>query len=1086
MNHWIVAIFLFLQISHFLQASNQSPLLLQQPTLSQTKIVFVFAGDLWVVDRNGGRAVRLTAGPGIETNPQFSPDGSWIAFTGQYDGNTDVFVVSINGGVPRRLTYHPVADVVVGWTPDGKQVLFQSGRVSYRDFNRLYTVPPSGGFPTELPLPSADYGSFSPDAQQLAYVPIMQWQRAWKKYRGGQTKPIWIANLKDSSVQPIPRENSNDFNPMWLDNSIYFLSDRTRPVTLFRYDLSNKQVTQVLQNEGFDLKSATSGPGGIAYEQFGSIYLFDVSTNASKKIEISLEGDLPEVRPHFQTIAASSLASPGISPSGVRAVFQAHGEIVTVPAEKGDIRNLTRTPGTMERDPAWSPDGKWIAYFSDESGEYSLHIRSQSGLGEIRKINLGTPPSFFYSPRWSPDSKKIAYTDKRLNIWYLDIEKKTPIRVDTDLYESYIRERDPVWSPDSNWLAYPKFISNHLHAIFIYSIASGKTNQITDGLSDALYPQFDKSSKYLYFTASTDIALSVAWLDLSSVDRPVTRSVYAVVLNKNLPSPVDPQSDEEKAPDKQEKKDKQETEKKPTTVTIDFENIDQRIVSLPIPARNYLATAVGKEGNLFLLEGLPVLISTLVDVQPMTVYKFDLSTRKTDKLLEGVSSFAVSQNGEKMLYSQAEKWILTASDKAPQAGENELKLDALEIYVEPRQEWAQMYNETWRIVRDFFYDPGYHGLNLKAAESKYAYFLPNIASRTDLNYLFEEMLGELNCGHVFVDGGDTPEVKKVAVGLLGADYKIENGKYRIARIYSGENWNPELRAPLTQPGVNASVGDYLLNVNGRSLDASQEIYSYFEGTAGKSVVIQIGKDPGGKDSREVTVVPVATETNLRYLAWIEGSRRKVDELTGGRVAYVHLPDTYSGGYQNFNRYYFAQVGKEAAIMDDRFNHGGDVADYIVDYLDRPLMFMLSTREGKDMGNPLSSIYGPKVMIINEMAGSGGDALPWLFRKKEIGPLVGKRTWGGLVGIYDYPELMDGGTITAPRIAFYAENGKWEVENVGVSPDYEVEFDPKQVQQGHDPQLEKAVEVVLDLLQKKPVPKYEKPPYPNYQQSTKKE
>ena len=446
MKHWIVAIFLFLQISHFLQASNQSPLLLQQPTLSQTKIVFVFAGDLWVVDRNGGRAVRLTAGPGIETNPYFSPDGSWIAFTGQYDGNTDVFVVSINGGVPRRLTYHPVADVVVGWTPDGKQVLFQSGRVSYRDFNRLYTVPPSGGFPTELPLPSADYGSFSPDAQQLAYVPIMQWQRAWKKYRGGQTKPIWIANLKDSSVQPIPRENSNDFNPMWLDNSIYFLSDRTGPVTLFRYDLSNKQVTQVLQNEGFDLKSATSGPGGIVYEQFGSIYLFDVSTNTPKKIEISLEGDLPEVRPHFQTIAASSLASPGISPSGARAVFQAHGEIVTVPAEKGDIRNLTRTPGTMERDPAWSPDGKWIAYFSDETGEYSLHIRSQSGLGEIRKISLGTPPSFFYSPRWSPDSKKIAYTDKRLNIWYLDIEKKTPIRVDTDLYESYIRERDPVWS----------------------------------------------------------------------------------------------------------------------------------------------------------------------------------------------------------------------------------------------------------------------------------------------------------------------------------------------------------------------------------------------------------------------------------------------------------------------------------------------------------------------------------------------------------------------------------------------------------------------------------------------------------------
>lgn len=1082
MRKLIPMFLLLIALAQISYAADQ-PLLFRSPTLSKNQIAFVFAGDLWIVGRDGGRATRLTIGPGIESHPYFSPDGSLIAFTGEYDGNTDVFVVSANGGVPRRLTYHPGEDLSVGWTPDGTKILFRSPRFSARDTETLFTVAPSGGFPTELPLARADHGSYSPDAQQLAYVPFFHWQAAWKRYRGGQTKPIWIANLKDSSVEPLPRENSNDFNPMWIGKSIHFLTDRNGPITLFRYDISDKQVKQVLQNDGFDLKSANAGPGGIVYEQFGSLYLFDLATNSAKKIVITLEGDLPEVRPHFQKVAAKSLSNAGVSPTGARAIFQAHGEIATVPAEKGDIRNLTRTAAIMERDPAWSPDGKWIAYFSDETGEYFLHIRNQNGLGDVRKINLGNPPSFFYKPQWSPDSKKIAYTDKRLNLWYVDIEKQKPVRVDTDYYESYNRERDPMWSPDSKWLAYPKFLRNHLHAIFIYSLESGKINQITDGMSDALYPQFDDNGKYLYFAASTDIALSVAWLDLSSVDRPVTRSIYAVVLDKDEPSPVTPESDEEKGPGKEEKKDKEEEkEKKIPVVQIDFENIGQRVVSLPIPARNYIAMASGKEGNLFLMEGSPVLISIADEPPPMTVYKFDLSNRKTEKLLEGIQSFSLSDDGKKMLYSKTEKWFFAPGekDRKPE-DEKELKLDALEVYVQPKEEWAQMYHEVWRIVRDFFYDPGYHGLDLNAAENFYASFLPNLSSRADLNYLFEEMLGELTAGHVFVGGGETPEIKKVKVGLLGADYKIENGKYRFARIYNGENWNPQLRAPLTQPGVNVSVGEYLLSVNGQNVDGSKEIYSYFEGTAGKSTVLQVGKDPDIKDSREVTVVPVESETNLRYLAWIERNRRKVDELSGGRVAYVHLPDTFSGGYSNFNRYYFAQVGKEAAVIDERFNHGGDIADYIVDYLHRPVMSMMTTREGAEMASPFSSIYGPKVMIINEMSGSGGDAMPWYFRKAGIGPLIGKRTWGGLIGIYDYPELMDGGGITAPRIAIYGLNGEWEVENVGISPDIEVENDPKKVREGHDPQLEKAVEVVLEMLQKNPLPKYKKPAYPNYHQ-----
>jgi tricorn protease len=869
---------------------------------------------------------------------------------------------------------------------------------------------------------------------------------------------------------------------MWVDNSIYFLSDRNGAVTLFRHDLSGKQVQQLVSNDGYDLKSASAGPGGIVYEQFGSLYLFDLTTNNSKKIEVSLEGDLPEVRPHFQKVSGASLSDAGISPKGARAVFQARGEIVTVPAEKGDIRNLTRTTSIMERDPAWSPDGKSIAYFSDESGEYALHIRDQGGLGDIRKINLGDPPSFFYKPRWSPDSKKILYTDKRLNAWYVDVEKQKPVKVDTDYYESYIRQLDPVWSPDSNWISYAKFLPNHLHAVFLYSIETGKSHQVTDGLSDVLFPQFDKNGKYLYFAASTDIALSVAWLDLSSVERPVTRAIYAAVLDKVQASPMTPESDEEKAKkDDEEKKDKDEKDKNTPVVKVDLENIGQRIVSLPIPAKNYVGLAAGKEGNLFLLEGSPVLLSIAIQPSTQTAYKFDLKTRKTDKYLEQINSFSVSDDGEKMLYSKAGKWFLTPTNEVPKPEkEKELNVEALEVYVNPKEEWAQMYHETWRIVRDFFYDPGFHGLNIDAAEKEYARFLPKLSSRGDLNYLFEEMLGELTAGHVFVGGGETPEIKKVKVGLLGADYKIENGKYRFARIYNGENWNPELRAPLTQPGVNVSVGEYLLSVNGQTVDASKEIFSYFEGTAGKSTMLLVSDDPKGK-GREVTVVPVDSETNLRYLAWIEGNRRKVDELSGGRLAYVHLPDTYGGGYSNFNRYYFAQVGKEGAVIDERFNHGGDLADYIIDYLHRPVMSMMMTREGAEMASPFSSIYGPKAMIINEMSGSGGDAMPWYFRKAKIGPLVGKKTWGGLIGIYDYPLLMDGGNITAPRIAIYGLNGEWEVENVGIAPDIDVEFDPKQVREGHDPQLEKAVEVVMDMLQKNPLPKYKRPAYPNYKQ-----
>ena len=675
-------------------AADSGPLLLQSPTLSETQIAFALGGDIWIVNRAGGDAQRLVTGSGNLTGPIFSPDGTQIVYTGNYDGNEDVYVVPATGGEPRRLTYHPGSDVAVGWTNDGQSVLFRSTRSSYSRFERLYTVPASGGFPSALPLPMGVEGSYSPDGSHLSYVP--RWNRrlgatdayvAIMHYRGGHAALIWIADLADSSVTRLPREDSNDFDPMWIGDRIYFLSDREGPVTLFSFDTKTRQVKALFKNDGFDLKTASAGPGGIVYEQFGSIHLYDLHSGKAHEVPIRVAGDMPQVRPHFEKIAGGQLMNARISPTGARAVFEAHGEILTVPAEKGNVRNLTNTPGVAERYPAWSPDGKSIAYFSDESGEYALHIRDQSGLGAVKKIGLGNPPSFFYAPTWSPDSKKIAYNDKRLNLWYVDIDHPTPVKVATDRFDSPLQEFDVQWSPDSKWLTYTLQLENHMRAVFVYSLESQKATQVTDGMSDALFPVFDKEGKYLYFTASTNLGLSTGWLDMTSEAHPVTRSVYVAVLRKDLPSPLAPESDEEKPEAKKEKeeeaagksgtdaekaKSKEEGKKpEPVKVQIDFDGLSQRILAMPIPARNYFGLFAGKEGVLFLLEG--PLVEHEEGEPHIAVQRFELKTRKTEKILESVEAFDLSFDGEKMLYRQGEHWFINPAEKPPEAGKGALK-----------------------------------------------------------------------------------------------------------------------------------------------------------------------------------------------------------------------------------------------------------------------------------------------------------------------------------------------------------------------------------------------------------------------------
>ncbi|MGH8371632.1 MAG: S41 family peptidase [Gammaproteobacteria bacterium] len=1083
MRYTVLALFLglFAQVAG---AANNPPRLLQTPTLSRTQIAFAYGGDIWITPRNGGDAQRLVAANGMASNPVFSPDGRMVAYTADSGGNYDVYVVSARGGEPRRLTWHPNADTVVGWTPDGHDVLFRSHRDSTNDSNHLFTVPVNGGFPHQLPLPMAEDGAYSPDASRIAYSPNFQWEPDWKKYRGGQTTPLWIAQLSDSSVVKIPRDNSNDRDPMWVGKTVYFLSDRDGPVTLFAYDTVSGKVTKLLDNSGFDIDSAAAGPGAIVYSQMGELHLFDLATGKTTAVNVRVAGDMPQLLPHFVNVA-KDITTAGISPTGARAVFEAHGEILTVPAEKGDIRDISSTPGAAERFPAWSPDGKSVAYFSDASGEYALYIRDQDGLKPPRKIDLGNPPSFFYSPVWSPDSKKIAYSDKRLNLWYVDLEHPTPVKVDTDRFDTPLQEFDAAWSPDSKWITYTKQLPNHLHGVFVYSLATRKLTQVTDGMSDCLYPVFDKSGKYLYFTASTDMGLSTGWLNMTSDAHPITRNVYVAVLRHDLPSPIAPQSDDEKPADKDQTEHDKKTSadkkekpaEKPVEVKIDFTGLLQRTLALPIPSADYVGLAAGKSGELYLQEAPIVMMGD--GPMPLTVQKFDLEKRKTDKLLDGVTSFMLSFNGEKMLYQIKDNWYIAKTDAPPKPGNGQINTAGMQVWVVPREEWQQMYREVWRIERDFFYDPHYHGLDIAAAQRRFAPYVNGIASRDDLNFLFRKMLSYMSVGHMFVRGGMEPETKKISVGLLGADYTIANGHYRFSKVYDGENWNPHLQAPLTQPGVNVKAGEYLLAVNGRNLTAADNLYSFFLGTAGKQTVLRVGPQADGKDARDVTVIPVAEEFALRNLAWIEGNRRLVDKLSGGRLAYVYLPDTAGGGFRNFNRYYFAQTDKQGAVIDERFNHGGQLADYIVDNLVRKPMSRVLTREGQEYTEPTEAIFGPKAMLINQFSGSGGDALPWYFKRMGIGPLIGERTWGGLVGIGGYPELMDGGRITAPRWAIYGLKGQWEVENHGITPDIEVWQDPKLIREGHDPQLEKAVQVLMQDLKQHPAPTYVQPPYPDY-------
>jgi len=972
--------------------------------------------------------------------------------------------VPTEGGEPERLTFHPMPDVVRGWAPDGKHVLFASGRDTVPvSFSRLWTISIKGGMPEPLPMPMAFKGVYSPDAKRMAYVRDSEAFATWRHYRGGRTTGVWLIDLSDYDVEKVPRKNSNDTDPMWINNKVFFISDRNHTMNLFSYDTDIKEVKQLTFHDDFDIKNARADAGSIVYEQTGYLHIFDPDSGKSVQLHVEIRGDLPGTRPYFAKVS-DLIRSGNISPTGARAVFSARGDIFTVPAKKGDFRNLTSSPGVNDRFPTWSPDGNKIAWFSDQSGEYELMIIDQKGIDPVRRISF-EKPSFYYAPVWSPDSKKILFSDKRLNLWYLDLENGNPVKIDKDSYDHPQRSLDHVWAPDSNWVAYSKRLDNHLHAIFVYSLKEAKSYQLTDGLSDALSPAFDRGDKYLYFLAGTDFALNTGWLDMTSYDRPFTREVYLVVLSSEESSPLLPESDEkeektgEKDSEEAAKNDKEKDKK--VKVRIDLKEIDQRILAVDIPLRNYSQLKAGAEGIFFYCESIP-------NQQGVSLHRYDLKKREAKPFMSGISAYEISANGKKLFYMAHSVYGIVDSSGKAKVGDGKLKTSELQMRVDPVAEWKQIYREGWRINRDFLYDENMHGADWDAMYKKYKPLVAHVAHRSDLSYILANLIGELTIGHSWAGGGVLPKVETVPVGLLGVDYKVDNGYYRIAKIYTGENWNPNLRAPLTAPGLEVSEGDYLLEVNGLELKPPVNIYRAFEGTSGKQISLRVNSKPLKEGSSLVNVVPVGNERALRTRDWIEGNRRKVDKMSNGRLAYVYLPNTSFAGYVNFNRYYFAQQDKEGAVIDERFNGGGSVADYFVDLMSRPLMAYFATRDGKEVTTPIAQIFGPKVMIINEYAGSGGDALPYFFRFRKIGPLVGKRTWGGLVGHHGGVDLIDGGYISSPNLAMYNVDGEWDVENVGVAPDIEVEMTPAKVIRGGDPQLEHAVKEALKMLEKNPV------------------
>lgn len=1034
---------------------------LRQPSVSATEIAFVHANDIWVVGRDGGAARRLTTNEGAETEPAFSPDGQWVAFTGQYDGNQDVYLVPATGGQPQRLTWHPSADAVQGWTPDG-DILFRSGREAVPTrLWKFFSVSPQGGYPEALPVHQAYQGEMSEDGSMLAYQEIQLWDPGWRNYRGGQAQPVRVVSLPSLDLQTPSWEGERHLDPSWMDGSVYYMSERDYASNVWMYDPATGQDRQLTQHADFDVMSLDAGHGVVVYEQAGYLHEWDAGTGATRQLDIQAAGDQNWARSRWEDVGGNQLTNARLSPTGKRALFQHRGDIFTVPVEQGSWRNLTQSPGVADRHPVWSPDGEQIAWFNDESGEYGLVIVDQDG-GNTRRIEI-SEPSFYFVPTWSPDGSKLAFTDTHYRVLVMDVASGDIEHVDTDRYAHPERTMNPEWSPDSRFITYARRLDTQLRVVVVHDTETGETHQLTDGMADAISPVWDASGDYLYFLASTNYGLNTGWLDMTSFDHPVTRALYVAILDADGASPFLPRSDEEgtgEARDAHTAAQDGDTQDAPA-VTLDVAGIESRIVAAPdLPLRNYTGLVAGPAGQVFVSE-------SVLNEPGATLHRYSLKDREPMEYASAVVSATVSNDRKKLLMRSGSSWTVTnTAGGSPSASEGHLALGGMRIRIEPEDEWGQMLRDGWRFMRDFLYVDNQHGAPWDDVWQWYSDWLPDVEHRSDFGQLLDMVSAEIAVGHSYVRGGDFPDLTSPRTGLLGADIIAANGGYQISRIYTGENWNPGLTGPLAHAGLGVSEGDYLVAVEGQVLSAPTNPFELLEGTAGRTVRISVNSSPSVEGAREIIVEPTGDEGQLRSWAWVEDNRRKVDEMSDGQLAYVWLPNTGQGGYTYFNRMYFAQQDRKGAVIDERNNGGGSAADYIVDLMARELTGYFNSKAGdkKPWTQPMAGLFGPKVMIINERAGSGGDLMPYLFRFRGVGPLVGTRTWGGLVGTWDTPPLLDGGSFVAPRGGFFDVNGEWAIEADGIAPDIEVMNTPKEVAEGRDPQLEAAVAEALRLLE----------------------
>jgi len=1050
--------------------------LLRFPDIHGDSIVFIQAGDLWVVSAEGGQATRLTSSVGYQTQPKFSPDGATIAFTGNYDGNDDVFLIPATGGEPERLTWHPGFDRVIDWQPDGQSVRFQSRRESRtgRDM-QLFTVPVTGGLPERIVLPTGGLSSYSPDGKRIAYNRMTREHRTWKRYKGGMAQNIWIYDFEKNDTEQVTEWIGSDNFPMWQNDTVYYTSDASGRLEIWAYDTTSKERRQVTTHDEYDVKYPSQGPGAIVYENGGWLYVLDLATEQTRKVTVALLSDNVVARAGLKKVG--DLVDGGdLAPDANRAVFDARGDIFTVPAEKGNVRNLTATPGIRERTPVWSPDGRWVAYFSDRTGEYQVWKRPADGKGE--EVQLTTEAGAWqYDLTWSPNNKHLLMNDAAMNLWLIDADKGGMKKIDQSVADDI---RQVSWSPQGGWVAYSKVEENNFASIFLYEVAGGKVHRVTTDFTIDTAPEFDDEGKYLFFASGQNFQPTIGGFDL----KPIWANqdgLYLVTLRKDVEHPFPPESDEVEVEDKskdedeEDKKDEEgdedkDEEKSEEPIEIDVEGLASRMIELDVKPGNY-NTLQHAEGKLFYMSR-PFAAGWGRGNQAASssIKVYDMEEREEETVLKGVGGYTISADGKKLLYAKDDQFGIIDAKADQEPAEEALRTDEMQARVDPRAEWRQMFRDAWRQERDFFYDPGMHGLDWEHMYERYGQLVPYVTHGEDFSYVLGEMIGELNCSHSYVRRGDMPRPERIGTGLLGCDFAIDSktGRYTLARIFDDRDWNSGTPTPLHVPGNEVNEGDYLLKIDGRDLEAPTNPYSMLEAKVGEQVVLTVGPNADGKDSREITVVPVRSEFNLRYEAWVQDNRRKVDELSDGKIGYLHMPNTAVGGQVGFAKGFYPNLRKDGLIIDERFNGGGFIPDFFMNVLRQRMVNLWKPRYGQDWRTPGTAFLGHMAMISNGYAGSGGDALPYYFQYYELGEVIGTRTWGGLVGISRGIRLMDGGGVTFPEFGLFNVNGDWDVENYGVDPTVPIDNLPHEEIAGHDPQLEKAVEVLLQKIKDEPV------------------